>query len=266
VTDNQQHDSFEQTSHLPNQTYGGDPLKRHSSASRGCLYLVVGVVIIVLFIGGQFFGFWDKVRDSLTPKLPPPAAAVVNLSNTITNAIVSKGMLVTSEMNKSNRDIRVNVVHGLLNANGYGASHFAEGTIFAGIDLESDLVRVTKISDKHYKIMLPAPEITSCSLKPLTQYDRSTSAVANWDATLDLASYMAITEFVSDALTDGILENAEQSGKRVVGDLVRAVVGNDVEIEISFHSVQTPKIDDTCEAHEPLDWVYNPEKFEWSPK
>lgn len=266
MSDNQQDNAVDQTEHgSSNRTYG-DPLKNRSPVSRSCLYLVAGFVIIVLFIGGQFFGFWDRVRDSFTPKLPPPAAAVVNLSNTITNAIVSKGMLVTSEMNKSNRDIRVNVVHGLLNANGYGASHFAEGTIFAGIDLDSDLVRVTKINDKQYKIMLPAPEITSCSLKPLTQYDRSTSAVANWESTLDLASYMAITEFVSDALIDGILENAEQSGKRVVGDLVRAVVGNDVEIEISFHRVQTPTIDDTCEAHEPLDWVYNPEKFEWSPK
>ena len=175
-------------------------------------------------------------------------------------------MLVTSEMNKSNRDIRVNVVHGLLNANGYGASHFAEGTIFAGIDLESDLVRVTKINDKQYKIMLPAPEITSCSLKPATQYDRSTSAVANWESTLDLASYMALNEFVSGALADDILENAKQSGKRVVGDLVRAVVGNDVDIEIDYHALQTPKIDDTCIAHEPRDWAYNAEKFEWTPK
>jgi hypothetical protein len=266
MNDNQQYNTPEQTEAVSSNRIYVASAKSPSGASRGCLYLVTGFVIIVLFIAGQFFGFWDKMRDLVTPKPPPPAAAVVNLSNTITNAIVSKGMLVTSEMNKSNRNIRVNVVHGFLNANGYGASHFAEGTIFAGIDLESDVVRVTKVNDKEYKIMLPAPEITSCSLKPLTQYDRSTSAVANWESTLDLASYMALNEFLSGALADGILENAKQSGKRVVGDLVRAVVGNDVTIQIDFQTLPKPRIDDTCVAHEPLNWIYNPANSEWSPK
>jgi hypothetical protein len=229
----------------------------------------VGTVIIVIVICISFFGFADKIQamlDSFIPKPPPPPVAVVDLSNTITNAVVSKGMLVTTESHQSNRNIRVNVIYGLLNANGYGASHFAEGTIFAGIDLESDEVKVTKIDEKHYTIMLPAPEITSCSLKPLTQYDRSTSAVGDWDAALDLASYMALNEFVSNALSTNILDDAEKSGKRVVGDLIRAVVGDDVSVEINFHSAQTPRIDDTCIAHEPEAWVYNAEKSEWSPK
>lgn len=266
MSDNQHYSDLSQAEPTPSNRFYITSGKGNSGFSRSCLYLVTGFVVIVLFVVGQVFGFWDKVRDSLIPKPPPPAAAVVDLSNTITNAVVSKGMLVTSEMNKSNRDIRVNVVHGFLNANGYGASHFAEGTIFAGIDLESDLVRVTKVNDKEYKIMLPATEITSCSLKPLTQYDRSTSAVANWDATLDLASYMALNEFVSSALAEGILKNAEQSGKRIVGDLVRSVVGNDVTVIIDFHTGQKPRLDDTCIAHEPLNWVYNPETHEWSPK
>jgi hypothetical protein len=242
------------------QTYNPPP------QGRSCLYLVAGVVIVVIVICVSFFGFGDKIKEAFAPKLPPTAVAVVDMSNTITNAVVSKGMLVTSESHQSNRNIRVNVIYGLLNANGYGASHFAEGTIFAGVDLESDLVQVTKIDDKHYKIMLPAPQITSCSLKPLTQYDRSTSAVANWDSALDLASYMALNEFVNTALEGGLLDDAKQSAKRVVGDLIRAVVGTDIGIEIDFHTVETPKIDDTCIAHEPLSWAYNAETAEWSPK
>ncbi len=237
---------------------------------RNCLYIVMGAVAIVVVmcvaVFGLWFGLWDKIRDTLTPKLPPPPVAVVDLSNTITNAIVSKGMLVTSESHQSNRNIRVNVIFGLLNANGYGASHFAEGTIFAGVDLESEFVKVTKVDEKHYKVMLPAAEITSCSLRPLTQYDRSTSAVANWDASLDLASYMALNEFVGNALKGGVLKDAETSAKRVVGDLLRTVVGDDVEVDINFHTSETPKIDDTCVAQEPLNWVYNPEKVEWTPK
>src|SRR5690606_19284372 len=132
------------------------------------------------------FNIFGKFADAVMSFLRPPEIAVVDLSNTITNAVVSRGMLVTSESHQTNRDIHVSVSRWVMNSGGYDAAHFAEGTIFAGVDLESKLVKVTKINDDNYQIMLPAAEITSCSLKPLTQYDRSTSAVANWETVLDL--------------------------------------------------------------------------------
>jgi hypothetical protein len=224
------------------------------------------IVLVVILIFNGLFSVFDRLAGAVIAFLHPPEVATVDLSNTITNAVVSRGMLVTSESHQTNRDIHVTVSRWVMNSGGYDAAHFAEGTIFAGVNLESKLVKVTKIADDHYQIMLPATEITSCSLKPLTQYDRSMSAFANWETVLDLASYMAMTEFVDNALQSGLLEDAENGAERVIGDLIRSVVGNDVTIEIDFHSVQTPKIDDTCEAHEPLDWVYNAETFTWSPK
>jgi hypothetical protein len=230
------------------------------------LFSLFVLALLLLLVFNSLFGFWDRLTGAVMSFLRPPEVASVDLSNTITNAVVSRGMLVTSESHQTNRDIHVSVSRWVMNSGGYEASHFAEGTIFAGVNLESKLVKVTKTDDTHYQIMLPPAEITSCSLKPLTQYDRSTSAFADWETVLDLASYMAMREFVTNALQSGLIEDAESGAKRVIGDLIGSVVGDDITIEITFHTNQTPKIDDTCVAQEPREWVYDAEEDAWTRK
>lgn len=223
--------------------------------------LVIGVVVVISFTFGVFNGIQDFFA-----RLNPPTTAQVDLSDTIVNAVTSRGTLVTAESHQSNRDLRVSVTRWLLNSGGYGASHFAEGTIFAGVDLESDLVQATKQTGTAYRLMLPAAGITSCSLKPLTQYDRSTTAVGDWEAVLDLASYTAMNDFVRTAIDGGVLDEAERSAKRVIGDLLRTVVEPGVVIDIEFHPREIVRIDDTCEPHVPRDWVYDAAQGTWSKK
>src|SRR5690349_3827914 len=73
------------------------------------LLSVALTVLVVIVVLNGLFSIFDKLSGAVMAFLRPPEVAVVDLSNTITNAVVSRGMLVTSESHQTNRDIHVTV-------------------------------------------------------------------------------------------------------------------------------------------------------------
>ena len=105
--------------------------------------------------------------------------------------------------------MRVNISQGTLNACGYGASHVVQGTIEAGIDLTKigandlryDAARQT------YVLTVPPPELTSCRVDYIRQYDQSfTECTVDWDEARLLANYMALTQFRDEAIEGGVAD------------------------------------------------------------
>lgn len=225
--------------------------------------LPVIVIVLVAGIGiASFFGNLAGLRDMFFPQ----TSASTEVSETITKSIYSQGVLKSADTTFSNRNIRINVRAGILNVLGHGASHQAEITIGAGVNLDSDALTVTALSEPNsYRVSLPPAFLVSCSLAPLLQYEQNGSLATNWNAVLDLANYAAMNEFVERAINSDLLSRAERNAERVVGDLVTAI-DRDIKLEFEFQKAPNIVKDPTCQPYEPRDWVYNDTEDFWEQK
>jgi hypothetical protein len=161
-------------------------------------------------------------------------------------------------------DIFVGVQQGALNACGFGANHVAQGTIEAGIDLtqitESD-VSYSNAMDT-YTLTLPPPQLTSCRVDFIRQYDRTTTACSvDWDEARLLANYTSLLEFRDDALEGGILNRAEQEARLVLGNFVELLTQSNVEI--NFRALDGITMPSSCQPEVPQGWVLNSEIGQW---
>ncbi|MDX2161325.1 MAG: DUF4230 domain-containing protein [bacterium] len=230
----------------------------------GCLAVlaVAAVALIVLFpvaIGGAL----SNIAGSLGANVPPPAANVIS-TQTIVTGIQPLGQLVSVSSQLAIADVQVSIAQGAFNACGFNANHVVQGAVEAGIDLtridEGDL-RYDAARDL-YVLTIPAPQVTSCRIDYIRQYERSfTTCAVDWDEARLLANYLTLINFRDTAIEGGILRRAESETTLILGNFVRLLTGRQVEIVFEQPALSTaepdPAYPPSCAPPVPSGWVQN---------
>lgn len=241
---------------------------------RGCLWLIagafgcllilalvplLGVVFGVTTVAGISQGFQAMWGNSV----PNPAIATVVPSQTIVTGIQPLGQLVSISVQLAQADISVGIQQGTGNVCGISASHVAQGTIEAGIDFAAvgeDDVSYDEATNT-YTIRLPAPQLTSCRVDYIRQYDRSTTLCSvDWDEARLIANYTSLLSFRDDALEGGILTRAQQQTQVVVDAFVQSLTGANVEITFDTTARAVPA---SCQPELPPGWTVDPTTGTW---
>jgi hypothetical protein len=228
--------------------------------------LLTGIIIAALILLG--YTSVNSLVDSVTGIFnlaPEPPRAVTTSTQSLLVGIQPLGQLVSVSTQLAKADLHVGIRQGALNACGFGASHVAQGTIEAGIDLsritERDLVYDE--ARETYILTVPAPRLTGCYVNYIRQYDRSTTACnVDWDEARMLAQHTALIEFRDDAVEAGLLNRARLETQLVLGNFVYLVTGRPVEIH--FHDEERPQMPASCDPQLPLGWSQDPITRRWS--
>ncbi len=229
----------------------------------GCLLILLIIPAALIFMGViSFSGLLSSVGGLLGA--PAPRAQVIS-TQTIVQGIQPLGQLVSVSAQLAKADLAVNVYQGNFNTCGFSANHVAQGTVEAGIDL-------TKIGENSlsydatrevYVLIVPEPQLTSCRVDFIRQYDRSfTTCSVDWDEARLLANYEALTSFRDDALEGGILDRAEQETQLVLGNFVRVITGHPVEIVFQPPEGDVP-LPPSCQPDIPEGWSVDPNTNVW---
>jgi hypothetical protein len=227
-----------------------------------CLGIPCAIVIYVLVTGVNTIGgiFEDLVNIF---RGEPESASVVSTA-TIVQSIRAQGTYTAFSTSLARSDVSVSVRSGLRNVCGYNASHNAEGTIEAGVDLSRltpEDVTYNELTQT-FTITLPPPQLTNCLISTITQYHISqTFCEVDEDGTRQLAQYVALTGFRDDALEAGILERAEEEMLSRLPQLFELTSGG-ATVRVQF-SDQEPPLPATCNPSVPPDWAYNEEQDRW---
>ncbi|MFN8530072.1 MAG: DUF4230 domain-containing protein [Anaerolineae bacterium] len=245
---------------------------------RGCLYvigggvgcfgiLVIALVVLIIALPATVGSAITQIAGSLGVNVPPPAANVIS-TQTIITGIQPLGQLVTISSQLARADVQVSITQGALNACGFSANHVVQGTVSAGIDLtrlDEASIRFDAARDT-YVLTVPEPELTSCSVDFIRQYERSFTACSgvDWDEARLLANYLSLIDFRETAIEGGILQRAQSETQLVLGNFVRLLTGHSVEVV--FAAPPTPSADATaepvsypasCAPDVPSGWVQN---------
>ena len=194
-----------------------------------------------------------------------PTTATVTSTQTIVNSVKPLGQLVSVSAQLAKADIRVEVREGFQNACGRTAYHVAQGAIEAGVDLtqleEADISRDILSGD--LSITLPAPQLTSCRIDFLDQYDRSTSACGPaWDSLRRLAQFETVIEFREDAIEGGILDIAQEEAEIVLTNFLQLATGQ--QVEVKFEQPLEPIYPPSCLPESPGGWRYDVGTDTWT--
>ncbi len=240
-------------------------------ANNGCL-LAVGIVTVVVVIcaASILFITGTSARNLIASLMgfgfPETQITTEGRDRIIVDAVSATSKLVTTELQLSNLNLRINYRGGVGNALGHGASHAITAEILAGIDLQKpDSVKVNSadIDGKtQYTIILPPPEILNCTLTGLVQYDRSTTVSGNWNDLEEIARYVALSDFVTQIIEDGAIENVKLSAQTAVLQLVKAIY-SDIDVTVQFETAESITIDDTCSPRLPNNYVYDEAEGAW---
>ena len=218
------------------------------------LLLAIPVVLGFTSVNNLLGGIETGIRSLVQPG--PPSAAATS-SQTIVQSVMPLGQLVSISVQMAKADISVGVHQGALNACGYSANHVAVGAVDAGVDLTQftpDDVKFDVAANK-YIITLPAPQITSCRLESIRQYDRTTTACnVDWDATRVIAGAVALQSFRADAIEGGILIRAQREASVALGTFIQGLTGKLVEIRFADPPA-TPTFPQSCQPDPPPGWV-----------
>ena len=226
----------------------------------GCL-VSLALAVAVLILTGT--GLLDRVTNALGQAVNPPTTARTMTTETILTGIQPLGQLVSISVQLAKADIDVGVQQGGLNACGFSASHVAEGTVEAGIDLSR--ISAEDISydaaSETYTLHLPAPALTSCRIDFIRQYSRSTTVCnVDWDQARLLANYTAINDFRDDSLESGLLDRGEQEARLVLGNFVGALTGSHVNFVFDQSDAPLPP---SCAPQTPSGWSYDEATGSW---
>jgi hypothetical protein len=193
----------------------------------------------------------------------PPRAQVIS-TQTIVQGIQPLGQLVSVSAQLAKADVQVKVYQGAFNSCGFSANHVVQGAVEAGIDL-------TKINEgalrydearETYVLLVPEPQLTSCRVDYIRQYDRSfTTCSVDWDEARLLANYSALNDFRTDAVEGGIIDRAETETRLVLGNFVRLLTGHPVEIV--FQAPEAMITPPSCQPAMPEGWSYDPASSVW---
>jgi len=231
----------------------------------GCLGIPVIALVFTLVTGANTL---QGVVDGIVNIINPPARATVTSTPTIVNSIQPLGQLVSISAQIAKADIRVAVQDGFQNACGRTAHHVAQGAIEAGIDLTQvgeDDISYDAFSQT-YSVTLPPPQITSCRIDYLRQYDRSTSACGtDWDNLRVMAQYEAMLEFRQDAVEGGILERAQEEAQITLDNFLGSLTGRRIEITFAQPDPEAPLVfPQSCEPEPPGVWSYDADGDYWT--
>src|SRR5690606_20062539 len=215
-----------------------------SRNNKGCLWALLGsfgclLVLAVMLLVPVLLGYTSlnallgTLQSTITNIVQPPAVAQTTSTQTIVQSVLPLGQLVSVNVQLAKADIHVGVRQGALNACGYFANHVAVGAVEAGVDLtqitDANIV-YDEVRDR-YTLILPAPQITSCRIEFIRQYDRSTTACpVDWDEARMLAQVVALEDFREDAIEGGILQRAEREAAVALDSFVEALTGRPVDI------------------------------------
>ncbi len=228
----------------------------------GCLVILLVPVVVVLLVSGVTINsFMGNVASIFQPR---PAAASVISSQTILTGIQPMGELVSVSAQVAKADIGISIQQGALDACSFSAQHVAQGTVEAGIDLTKITVQDIQYDQKTntYTVSLPAPQLTSCRVDFIRQYDRSlTVCPVDWDEARLLANYEAITEFSADAIEGGIKDRAQQEARITLGNFIHMLTG--ATVNITFKT-DTAKLPSSCTPDSPAGWVLDPTTQTWT--
>lgn len=232
---------------------------------RGCLWLLAGALgclgvlllipLIAIVFGFTSVGLIAQNVQGMFSGAPLPAAASVVSSQTLLVSMQPLGQLVTVSVQLAQADIQVTVQQGTGNLCGFSANHVAQGTIEAGIDFATiHPENITYQAESNtYTVTLPAPQLTSCRLDYIRQYDRSTTLCAvDWDEARLLANYTALLSFRDDALEGGVLTRAQQQTQVVVEGFVRSLTA--ANVEVVFETAPAP-LPVSCQPQAPQGWT-----------
>lgn len=253
------------------EPYEGTPERRGCSGcgwlfagAGGCVLLIAVVVIAAILLGLTSVNSIIGGIGSILTGGPPPRATI-NSTQTLVQGIQPLGQLVSISSQLAKADIAVGVQQGVLNACGYSANHVAQGAVEAGVDLTRIMpenIRYDAARDT-YVVTVPAPQLTSCRVDYIRQYDRSTTACnVDWDEARLLASYISLIEFRDDAIEGGILQRAESETRIVLGNFIQMVTGSDVEI--IFDSTDQAALPPSCQPAAPGGWYQDPTTGNWT--
>jgi hypothetical protein len=229
----------------------------------GCLVLLLLPIVVAVLLGATTFG---AVRESIFGIFtsPQPVANTFS-SETIIQGIQPMGELVSISAQLAKADITIGIQQGVLNACGYGASHVAQSTIQAGVDLTgvtSSNIAYDPTTDT-YTLTLPAPRLTNCRIDEIRQYDTTTTTCSvDWDEARRLAEYIALEEFRADAIEGGILSRAEREVRIVLGNFIQILTGSRVEIIFSAPVASSP-MDASCQPQPPAGWAFDANTGAW---
>jgi hypothetical protein len=239
----------------------------------GCFVLLSIAILLPVILGiNTLSGIGENLGRLF--HIPTPIIEVTP-SRTLITSLQPLGQLVSISTQLAKADITVNVRQGALNACAFSANHVAVGAVDAGIDL-SKVTQDDILYDadaKKYTITLPAPELTSCRIDYIRQYEGSLIAppcTADWDGARLIASHRAILDFRQDAVEGGILDRAEQQAGLVVGNFVQALNPDD-EVEVIFRESQASpdgnaSYPSSCEPPLLPGWVFNEATGSWQPQ
>ena len=233
---------------------------RGSGNNFGCLALIavlivspcIGLAIVILSSSAGLSGMLSSVMNFLDP----PATVNIVSNRTIVHSLQGLGQLVTVSSEVAKAGIQVSVNEGFLNAGYYSAKHVAVGVIEAGIDIATrDKNHVSYDSTSNtYTLRLPPPNITSCRIEYIDQYDGSLTLLpADWDAIRQLAQHEALKQFAQDMLEGGILERAEEGTTRRIGNFIHALTGSQAYIEYEERDGEA-KLPPSCQPDPPSGW------------
>lgn len=228
-----------------------------------CMMILLVTLAAPVFLGLKTFG---DVIDSIRDFFSTERTASVASTQTIVNSVQPLGQLVSINTQLARADIRVSIRQGIGNACGYSASHVAQGTVEAGVDLTGlteDNLSYNPLTGT-YTLTLPPPQLTSCRVEYIRQYDRSTNFCGvDWDEARLLAQYEALVGFRNEAIEGGILERARQEAEVVLGNFIRLTTGRSVEIVFASTVDGQPVFGPSCTPELPPGWVYNETENDW---
>lgn len=219
--------------------------------------LVLAIIVLILMIPNTVGSTFNAFANLLGASSPP--VADLFSSQTIITGIQPMGQLVSVSSQLAQADIRVGIgQNNVINACGFSANHVAQGAVEAGIDL-SRIGEESLVYDEArdtYTLTVPAPELTSCRVDYIRQYERSTTVCAvDWDEARLIANYMSLTQFRDTAIEGGILTRAESETRLVLGNFVRLLTGRNVEIVFEAPTVNT--FPQSCSPAMPQGWSRN---------
>lgn len=221
----------------------------------------VAVVLLVLFLINSIFGSFSGLFGLVNR----PTSASINSSQTVLTGIQPLGQLVSISLQLAQADVNVNVGQGALNACGFSVNHVVQGAVEAGVDLTAmgeDNITYDE-SANTYTVTLPHPELTSCRIDYIRQYDRSfTTCNVDWDEARLLASYAAISNFRDSSIEGGVLERAQNEARLVIANFITLVTGAEVEVEFMERD-ESRRTTPSCTPVLPAGWQVDPTTGQW---
>jgi hypothetical protein len=234
------------------------------TAKDALLGILIAVVILILTIISVSVNAFS-IKDSIGAFFFPPTTAEVTTSRTIVTSLQPLGQIVSISVEAAQADIEVTINAGTVNLCGHSANHVAQGVIEAGVDItqvSEASVSYNETSDT-YTISLPAPQITSCRIEYIRQYQQAggnPTCGIDWDNVRLLGQYVSTQQFAQDALDGGILERAERETTLLLQSFVGALTGSNVEIVYAEAEAILPA---SCVPQLPNGWSFDETLSAW---